>query len=314
MALEIKGLEVSFDRPVLQGIELTWKKGAVVGVVGASGGGKSSLMKVIAGLLDANAGEVRWNRKRVKGPAEKLIPGHEQIQLVNQDFQLDLYHSVRENIRQKMLYLPVDIRESFIIELLELVDLEEQSEQQALTLSGGEQQRLAIARALATEPEVILLDEPFSHLDAHLKQRIGDYLRLLVKRRKMLCVLVSHEGQDVLEWCDEIVFLDKGKVKRTGTPIDFYYKPESAYEARFFGEINSLGPKRSPILFRPNQFEINPTGTWDGVVVNSRFAGSYWRNRVCVKKNEYLVLFSQEPLSKEIRFDIKRKDTETQVG
>lgn len=309
MALEIKGLEIAFDRPVLQGIELTWKKGAVVGVVGASGGGKSSLMKVIAGLLDANSGEVRWNRKRVKGPSEKLIPGHEHIQLVNQDFQLDFYHSVRENIRQKMLYLPLNVRESFVNELLELLELEEQSEQQALTLSGGEQQRLAIARALATEPEVLLLDEPFSHLDAHLKQRIGDYLRLLVKRRKMLCVLVSHEGQDVLEWCDEIVFLDKGKVKRIASPVDFYYHPESEYEARFFGEINTLGPKRSPILFRPNQYSLTSKGQWEGVVIHSRFSGFYWRNRVCVKKNEYLVLFSQEPLTKVIRFDIKRTNS-----
>lgn len=314
MALEIVHISLNFGRAILDDIHLKWKKGAVVGVVGASGGGKSSLMKIIAGLLDPDAGEIRWNHKHVKGPSEKLVPGHEAIQLVNQDFQLDMYHSVRENIRQKMLYLPKDIREAFVQELLELVDLGAQAEQQALTLSGGEQQRLAIARALATEPEVLLLDEPFSHLDAHLKQRIGDYLRILVKRRKMVCVLVSHEGQDVLEWCDEIVFIDKGKVSRVGTPIEFYYNPFSAYEGKFFGEINVLGPKRSPLLFRPNQYVIRENGELNARLVESRFAGLYWRNRVCVKKNEYLVLFSEQPLPKEFRFDIRKPHTEVKVG
>jgi iron(III) transport system ATP-binding protein len=238
--LVIKNIQLRFDREILSNLSFSIKSGEIVGIVGASGGGKSSLLKIIAGLLDPSSGEVRLNGEKVKGPSQKLVPGHEAIQLVNQDFGLDIYHTVLENVQQKILYLPKDVRDQFTTELLDLVDLSELINQQAITLSGGEQQRLAIARALAVEPEVLLLDEPFAHLDAHLKQKIGNYIQSLAAIRKMTCILVSHEGQDVLEWSKSILFIEKGEVKRVDSPYNFYNFPTSLYEARFFGQINLL--------------------------------------------------------------------------
>lgn len=296
--LDVRSLYLSYSHPVLKDLSLSVETGAIVGVVGPSGGGKSSLLKIIAGLLDADLGDVTWNGKQVKGPSGQLIPGHPEIQLINQDFGLDVYHTVEQNVVQKMLYLPNDVRSRFANELLDLVELTALRDHQAIHLSGGEQQRLAIARALAVEPELLLLDEPFAHLDAHLKVRIGNYLKGLSEVRGMTCILVSHEGQDVLQWCSTIHFMTDGAIRRSGTPEQFYFEPETAYEALFFGEINAYTTETGGrVLFRPNEYAVTAPGEGIPVrFVEAYFVGAYWRNSVCTSKNETLVLFAQESM------------------
>ena len=296
--LSVRSLNLAFKHPVLHDLTLEVEAGSIVGIVGPSGGGKSSLLKIIAGLLDADSGEVTWNNKRVKGPAYQLVPGHPEIQLVNQDFGLDIYHTVQENVIQKMLHLSHDARKEFSEQLLDLVELSHLSTQQAIYLSGGEQQRLAIARSLAMEPEVILLDEPFAHLDAHLKVRIGSYLKVLSEVRGTTCILVSHEGQDVLQWCSTIHFMNQGIVQRSDSPEGFYFNPASPYEALFFGEINVLNEgQENEILFRPNEYKTVDSDPGIAIrFVSAQFAGAYWRNTVCTSGNETLVLFAQQSL------------------
>ncbi|ASS48630.1 MAG: hypothetical protein A3D31_07260 [Candidatus Fluviicola riflensis] len=309
--LAVRSLNLAFKHTVLHNLTLEVQTGSIVGIVGPSGGGKSSLLKIIAGLLDPDSGEVTWNGKRVKGPADQLVPGHPEIQLVNQDFGLDIYHTVEENVVQKMLYLPSDVRTQFSEELLDLVELTHLRTQQAIHLSGGEQQRLAIARSLAMEPEVILLDEPFAHLDAHLKVRIGNYLKVLSEVRGTTCILVSHEGQDVLQWCSTIHFMQHGIIQRSDSPEAFYFKPASAYEGLFFGEINVLNKgKKNEILFRPNEYQTVKSGAGIKVrFVSAQFAGAYWRNTVCTNNNETLVLFAQQSLDDVEKIEIKRKNS-----
>lgn len=299
--LRADGLKLYFGRNVLDGLSMEVPKGQIVGIVGPSGGGKSSLLKIIAGMLEPASGSVYWNSSRVKGPSEVLVPGHPDIQLVNQDFGLDNYHTVEQNIVQKMLYLPNDVRDRFTNELLELVELTDLKAQQAIHLSGGEQQRLSIARALAAEPDLLLLDEPFAHLDVHLKERIGRYLKQLSERRGTTCILVSHEGQDMLQWCEKIHFMRNGKIERSGSPQAFYFQPKSSYEALFFGEINELNSNNESVLFRPVEYEIAETG--EGIPVTfvaAAFAGAYWRNFVCTNQGEELVLFAPQSL-KDVR-------------
>ena len=308
--LRIESLELSFSYKVLDQLSMNVAAGAVIGIVGPSGGGKSSLLKIIAGLLDADSGSVSWNGKRVKGPRDVLVPGHEDIQLVNQDFGLDIYHTVEENVMQKMLYLPQDVRARFSAELLDLVDLAVLANEQAIHLSGGEQQRLAIIRALAAEPDLLLLDEPFAHLDAHLKERIGTYLKMLSETRGMTCILVSHEGQDILQWCEHIHFMNHGQLLRTDTPQGFYFRPESAYEALFFGEINEAVTENGPVLFRPVEYAIAAEN--EGIPVtfqHAAFAGAYWRNFVCTTRGEALVLFAQQSLENVRAISINKQNT-----
>jgi iron(III) transport system ATP-binding protein len=305
--LVIKDIQLRFDREILSKISLSIKAGEIVGIVGASGGGKSSLLKIIAGLLDPSSGEVLLNGKIIKGPSQKLVPGHEAIQLVNQDFGLDIYHTVLENVQQKILYLPTDVRTVFSDELLDLVELTHLKAQKAITLSGGEQQRLAIARALAVEPDVLLLDEPFAHLDAHLKQKIGNYIQSLASIRKMTCILVSHEGQDVLEWSKKIYFIEKGEVKRVDTPYNFYNFPSSLYEARFFGQINELKINGVSVLFRPQQFIKKTKDGIEVIVKSCRFAGIYWIHEAVTAKKEKIVLYAPKQLPQKLMIDVKKQ-------
>lgn len=295
--LRVNDLSIRYDRSILEKVSFSLKAGEVVGIVGANGGGKSSLLRVMSGFQDANEGEVTWNDKIVRGPAYNLVPGHPDIQLVNQDFHLDLFHTVYENVMHGMMYLPNDVRETFTEELLLLVDLKHLEREQARYLSGGEKQRLAIARALASEPDVLLLDEPFSHLDAHLKLRIGTYLQELARIRKMLVILVSHEGREIMEWCGKVLFLNNGNIERTGAPEEFYYQPSSEYEARFFGEINAFKQNGEEVLFRPTEYRKNKTLGQKVTLVATQFCGVFYRNVVKVSAKNQWVLYSSKPFS-----------------
>lgn len=297
--LRVRDIRFSFGHEILSGIDLDLHKGKILGLVGASGAGKSTLLKIIAGLLDADAGTVFLEEKRVYGPAYRLIPGHPDIQLVNQDFALDPYHTVRENLKLKAQYLPDDACNTLVDELLDILELQHLGGQKAHLLSGGEQQRLALGRALATEPKVLLLDEPFAHLDAHLKNRIAGYLVALKEVRDTAFVLVTHDGQEVLSLADEIAFFDAGKITRTAAPEIFYRHPANAYEGFFFGELNVVTLNKEEILFRPTAYQVVAEDATEGIPVEfirCAFAGPYYQNYFSFNKKESIVLYHSETL------------------
>jgi iron(III) transport system ATP-binding protein len=307
--LVIESLSFSYneEHEVLKGISLDLKPGEVFGIVGASGGGKSTLLKLVAGLLDPTKGAVSWNGIRVKGPSQKLIPGHEEIQLVNQNFSLDLFHTVRENMLLKILHLPEKARLKFCDELLDLVELTHLKDQQARYISGGEQQRLSIIRALALESEVLLLDEPFSHLDAHLRLKIGAYIKQLIEIRNTLCILVSHEGAEVMQWCSKIGFLDNGKLSRVDSPLEFYFNPSNFNEGAYFGELNKVKEGKTKILFRPCEYKAVEKGGIEVEFTDAVFFGAYWKSFFRTKNGETLVLYANKSLKKVKQIELKKK-------
>lgn len=311
--LELRDIHFSYpdQKTVLEGISLKLKKGQVFGLVGESGGGKSTLLKIVAGFLDPSIGVVYWKGEKVKGPSLKLIPGHKDIQLVNQDFQLDNFHTVKENVLLQILDLPEKERIQFADELLELMELQSSADKQARYLSGGEQQRLSIARALAKETEVLLLDEPFSHLDAHLRIKIGSYIKELIRIRKTICILVSHEGAEVMQWCSQIAFLNEGKIQRIDTPEQFYYHPSDFYQGSFFGELNEVRIDKERILFRPTEYKMVKTGGLELKFYDSIFAGTVWKSFFKTNKKESVILYSNKPLQKLKYIEIKRKNSKT---
>jgi iron(III) transport system ATP-binding protein len=313
--LSIKQIHFSYSeqKKVLCGVSIDLKPGEVFGIVGASGGGKSTLLKIVSGLLDPSKGTVHWNNERVLGPSERLIPGHPEIQLVNQDFNLDLFHTVKENILLKILNLPEKDRNRFCDELLDLVELNEAASQQARYLSGGEQQRLAIARALAMESEVLLLDEPFSHLDAHLRLKIGAYIRQLVEIRNTLCILVSHEGDEVMQWCSQIAFLNNGEFSRIDTPEAFYYNPSNFNEGAYFGELNELKEGKTKILFRPCEYKVVKNDGLEVEFQDAVFFGAYWKSFFTTKNKQTIILHGNKPLKKVKRIELKSKNTKVKL-
>lgn len=297
--LKIRNIHFARHKSILSGIDFDLKPGQILGLVGPSGAGKSTLLKIIAGLLDADSGTVKLGKEQIVGPKNLLIPGHPEVQLVNQDFELDLFHTVRENIVLKANYLPKAECNELVDELLDIFELNHLTLQIAKTLSGGEQQRLSLARALAMEPKVILLDEPFAHVDAHLKFRISNYLMALKKIRKTIFILVTHDGQEVLSLADQIAFFSDGKIQRIDTPEAFYFKPRDSYEGLFFGDLNVIKRNKKQILFRPTEFSLNLANEGEEFeikFIRKSFCGPYYQNFFKVGKKETIVLYHKESL------------------
>ena len=287
-------------RSILTNIQLTVKKGEMLGLVGPSGAGKSTLLLILAGLLDASKGTVKLDGEHILGPKDRLVPGHPEVQLVNQEFGLDLYHTVRENLIVKANHLTKEIRDQFADELLDLLGLTSIANSQAVYISGGEKQRLALGRALIMEPKVILLDEPFAHMDAHIKRKVVHYLQALKKTRKTSFVFVTHDGQDVLGLADKIAYFSEGEIQRLDTPRLFYEQPSSYQEALFFGEVNRLKIDKKEVLFRPHQFSLNALKGTNKMFVNFQFStyyGGFVQSTFKVNKKEIIVLNHSESLN-----------------
>jgi ABC-type Fe3+/spermidine/putrescine transport system ATPase subunit len=263
------------NRTILNDISLKLIKGEIFGIVGPSGAGKSTLLQIIAGVLESDSGAVFLGKEKLLGPSQRLIPGHPEVQLVNQEFGLDNYHSVVDNLRVKANHLNEKLKIEIIDELLELLELTHLSNIQAVHLSGGEKQRLALARALIMESKVVLLDEPFAHLDAHIKRRVVDYLIRLKKARKTTFIFVTHDGQDVLTYADRVGYFNDANFLRVDTPSAFYLKPNSVTEAKFFGDINQLLVNKTKFMFRPTHFSLEPHGKYE-IEINVIFKDKFF--------------------------------------
>ena len=258
--LEVKNLSVAYDsKRVVKDCSFELEEGEIAVVLGRSGDGKTTILKAISGLLPHKKGEVFFKGQRVKHADEKLIPGHEEIRLVNQDFGLDVYHNVEENIRLKLLRFDKDYQDQRIARLLRLTSLTKYKKYQAEHISGGQQQRLAIARALADEPELLLLDEPFNQLDFQTKTKIASHIRRYLKKNNISAIMVTHNGIEAMEWADKIIYMEKGRIKRIDTPKNFFERPANKKEAGFFGELNKLVIKGKEIFFRPSFFSSEKT-------------------------------------------------------
>ena len=294
--LKLKNINLTFDEPLLKEISFNLKPGESLGIVGKSGAGKSSLLKIIAGLLnpDPQSGSISVYNNDLPVPATMLIYGYNQIQLVEQNFSLDAYMTVYENMNLKASDLPFDKRKVEINKILRWVNLFKISDRKVEQLSGGEQQRLAIARALIKKPLVLLLDEPFSHLDSALKASLILRLKEIRDKSNISMLIVSHDGSDLLALCDKITHLKNGKLGKHKTPNEFYYKPRSKEEAKLFGPWNILKLPNQKICFRPNQYTIAKAND-HGIDVSfekALFKGAYIENLFSTDYGS-IILYSQ---------------------
>ena len=247
-------------------INVSISKGDFVAIVGESGSGKSTLLKLIYGLLAPNSGEVFFKGEHLAGPHEKLIPGHDSMKMVTQDFNLNLYARVYDNISGMLSNEDIQGKQQKTWEMMEFLGIDHLSEKRIVELSGGEQQRVAIARAIITEPEVLLLDEPFSQIDAVLKNQLRADLRRLCSFLGITMILVSHDPADGMTLADDMLIIKDGQVIERGKPADIYSNPSHTYTASLLGnafvlpssEARSLGlkPTKEKVMIYPEWVQL----------------------------------------------------------
>ena len=240
----------------LKQLSLTAKKSEFIAVLGKSGCGKSTLLKCIFGMEDVNSGEIMFCGERVYGPSRNLLPGHDGMSLVSQDFYVLENHSVTENITDKLAGYSDAYKAKRVREILNILQLKPFEFKKARELSSGQRQRLSIGRALAVFPKLLLLDEPFSNLDAGLKDSLLNYIRNEAKKNNTSVIMVTHHAEDALKFSDKIVILKDGKCIQQGKPEEVYFKPKSMEVARLFGKAFRLKNASTPNkLLRPEYFE-----------------------------------------------------------
>ena len=236
----------------VSGINFSISKGDFAAIIGESGSGKSTLLKLIFGTVAPNEGEIFYNEEHVLGPQEKLIPGHEKMKMVTQDFNLNPYARVYDNIAGMLSNDDIQAKQRKTWEMMEFLGIDKLAEKRIVDLSGGEQQRVAIARAIITEPEVLLLDEPFSQIDAILKNQLRADLKRLCHYLGITIILVSHDPQDALSLADHLIVIQKGRVIQEGNPKQITENPVSGYIASLLGNASVFTSRQANECFGLN--------------------------------------------------------------
>lgn len=275
--LQIKSISFSYlKEKTIQDSSFSLEKGKSLAIIGESGCGKSTLLKLIYGLYDLDEGTIFWNDTEVLGPKYHLIPGMDFMKYLAQDFDLMPYITVAENVGKYLSNIDSDKKWNRVKELLEIVEMEDFFDVKAKYLSGGQMQRVAIARVLALEPEVLLLDEPFSHIDNFRKNSLRRKLFAYLKEKQITCLVATHDSTDVLSFADEVLVMKNGEIIENGTPKTLYENPKSKYIASLFGDVNELKIDGELKYIYPHQFEIVDKSDLKVEVLNSYFRGSHY--------------------------------------
>jgi len=254
-------------------------------IAGETGSGKSTLLKIIAGLSQADEGEVLFNNEKVKGPEEQLVPGHPQIAYLAQDFALA--HSLRV---EQVLDYANQLSDDDAHHLYRICQIDHLLKRKTNQLSGGEKQRIALTRLLITSPQLLLLDEPFSHLDSSHKTTLKQVIHSISNELKITCILVSHDPNDTLSWADKIFVIKDGELIQQGNPQKIYRAPVNEYVAALFGRYNLIDKKNAQLLLgknkqlilRPEDFKItkSTSRSLKGKVKQQFYYGSHFITEV----------------------------------
>jgi sulfate/thiosulfate transport system ATP-binding protein len=238
------------DFVALDDVSLEVRDGSLTALLGPSGGGKSTLLRVIAGLEQPDSGRVR-----IAGEDATLTPPQRRnVGFVFQHYAAFKHMTVRKNVAFGLTIRkrPRDEIDGRVDELLKLVHLEGFAHRYPSQLSGGQRQRMALARALAVQPRVLLLDEPFGALDATVRKELRAWLRRLHDEVHVTTVFVTHDQEEAMEVAEQIVVLNQGVVEQVGSPRDLYERPENEFVMRFIGPVTPLGER----WLRPHDVDI----------------------------------------------------------
>ena len=308
--LDIQNISFSYtENPVIKNVSFTINKGENIAIIGESGCGKSTLLKLLYGLYDLNEGKIFYNEKPILGPKYNLIPGMPYMKYLAQDFDLSPFETVAENVGKFLSNGFANMKKLRVQELLEMVEMEQFSNVKAKFLSGGQQQRVALVRVLALEPEVILLDEPFSQIDAFRKNALRRNLFKYLKQKGITCIIATHDSTDALSFADEAIVMRNGEVIVKDNPAKIYEDPETKYVASLFGEVNevpthlllSYEDQTHKTLVYPHQFKMVNESNLPVKIRKTYFRGNHYLIETVYKRQ--LIFFESEidlPLEQEI--------------
>ena len=275
--LQVNNIFFSYNKILaIKDVNFSLSKANTVAIIGESGCGKSTLLKLIYGLHDLDEGQIFWNKIEVLGPKFNLIPGMDFMKYLAQDFDLMPYITVAENVGKYLSNIYPEIKKARINELLEVVEMTEYASVKAKNLSGGQMQRVAIARVLALEPEVLLLDEPFSHIDNFRKNSLRRKLFSYLKEKEITTLIATHDSTDVLSFADSVLVMKKGEIIESGTPNSIYNSPKSKYTASLFGDVNEISIDGKTKFVYPNQLRVAPKSNLKVKTQKSYLRGSHY--------------------------------------
>ena len=333
-ALEVKQLTKSFQgKEIVKGISLTVERGQLLALLGPSGCGKTTTLRMIAGLEIPDNGEI-WIDGTIANRGNKILIPQKQrhIGMVFQDLALWPHMKVYENIEFGLSAnkIPRAERKKKIEEVLNKVNMQKYSREYPGRLSGGQQQLIAIARAIVTEPKLLLMDEPLSNIDIRLREEIRQEIRRIQHETQITTVYVTHEQEDAFLLASKVAVMNEGIIAQIGTPEEIYNSPISPFIAHFIGESNMINIKvlgkdrvltpwgeldcntkghtagNATLFFRPHQARIEKGGQYEGVIISRDFIGGVYSYHIStsgvkIKLHDQYVY----EIDKSVRFSIK---------
>lgn len=247
--LTVQNLNFAYEtQQIVKSVNFEMPSRSAVCILGESGSGKSTLLKLIYGELQALSGKITFRGNKVLGKNEQLIAGHQDMKWVSQDFGLESYISVAENVGKHLSNIYLEKKKARIKEVMAALNISDLADRNPFEISGGQQQRVAIARAIASPPQLLLLDEPFSQLDAALHIDIRERLFQFLKRNKIAVLFTSHRADDALGYSDKVLVMKSGEIIQNEKPHLIYQAPKNVDVAGLFGQINVLEAHEAEML------------------------------------------------------------------
>lgn len=314
------------DQPILEDITFEVAQGEHLALMGESGSGKSTLLKIIYGLLHLENGSIFWGETEALGPNFNLVPGEPYMKYLAQDFDLMPFISVEENIGQFLSVFERETHQERIQELLTLIEMENFAKTKVQFLSGGQQQRVALARVLAQEPEILLLDEPFGHIDNFKRNTLRRNLFLYLEKKGITVLTASHDPNDVLPFAKRTLIMEKGRIIADQKTKKLYNTPPNYYTASLFGEVNQVPIKLlksyaeidKSVLVYPHEFMVSTSSGLKVEVLHSFFKGSHYLNEGTTEDGTILFFNSdkKQPIGKAVYLNVSLKtiNRRLQVG
>ena len=298
--LKVNNLSISFnENKIIDDISFEVGTGEILSLIGPSGSGKTTLIRCISGLDSPDIGDITISKNKVYDQNINLAVENRDVGIVFQDFALFPHMTVEENISFGVKKNKTDKKTPSIIEFLLLCGIYNLRNRYPDELSGGEQQRVALARSLAPNPKILLMDEPFSNLDASFRAQLRMDVKRILKYLKITCLFVTHDQQEALYMGDRIIVLNEGKIQQIDKNINVFQKPKNEFVANFIGLADFIEARISDnhaeteignveiasrvsngdeveILVRPDDISINKNKSGNGFIISKEYKGMYY--------------------------------------